>query len=297
MGSMFDRFSNLFKVKLNSALDAAEDPGEMLEYSYEKLLQYQQEVRRGIADVATARVRLQQQLAQVQAQESHLESQARQALTLNREDLARTALTRKNDLATQRQTLAGQLESLEAQQNRLLEGEQRLASRIMAFKAHKEAIKASYAAAQAQVQLNEAMTGLSAEMGDLQVMIERAHNKVQNMQARATALDELAGGASLPQIGPGGDDIDRELARLSESDTIERQLASMKRDLLAEPETPLQITSGDGAAPQQAASETPRRFTDGQSKPADNTEPQVPHQNAGEEATPATYTQTETPPE
>jgi phage shock protein A len=291
MGSMFDRFSNLFKVKLNSALDAAEDPGEMLEYSYEKLLQYQQEVRRGIADVATARVRLQQQLAQVQAQESHLESQARQALTLDREDLARTALTRKNDLATQRQTLTGQLENLESQQAKLLEGEQRLASRIMAFKAHKEAIKASYAAAQAQVQLNEAMTGLSQEMGDLQVMIERAHNKVQNMQARATALDELAGGASLPQIGPGADDIDRELARLSESDRIERQLSTMKRELLAEPEPPRQITAGDTSTSGQASAERSGQVGEPQSAPEDDAGPWVPPHISDEPATPADYTQ------
>jgi phage shock protein A len=272
MGGMFDRISNLFKAKLNSALDAAEDPGEMLEYSYERLLQYQQEVRRGIADVVTAKARLQQQLAQVQAQETHLDSQARQALTVNREDLARTALTRKNDLITQHRTLAGQLENLEAQQSRLLEGEQRLAARVVAFRAHKEAIKASYAAAQAQVQLNEAMTGLSEEMGDLQLMIERAHNKVQNMQARATALDELAGTAALPEIGPGSDDIDRELARLSEPDTVERQLAAMKSALLPEPETPLQLPTADTTPAEYTEAETPRQSTDGETTPAGHTE-------------------------
>ena len=158
MGDLMGRFTSIFKAKMNTALDAAENPDEMLDYSYEKMLQYQQQVRRGIADVATSKARVQQQLAQLQDQEAHLENQAHQALTVNREDLARTALVRKSGLETQRGALATQLETLEAQQNKLLDGEQRLAAKIAAFQTHKETMKATYTAAQAQVRISEAAT-------------------------------------------------------------------------------------------------------------------------------------------
>src|SRR5689334_22333193 len=128
MSGMFGRLSDIVKAKMNRAMDEAEEPGEMMEYSYEQQLQMLQKVRRGIADVATSKARLQAQLARATEQVARLEAQARQALTLNREDLARVALTRKGTFEAQAQTLAGQVEDLDAQQNRLLDGEARLAA-------------------------------------------------------------------------------------------------------------------------------------------------------------------------
>lgn len=245
MSGMFGRFTNLMKAKMNRAMDQAEDPGEMLDYSYEKLLEMLQQVRRGIAEVATSKARVQGQLTRLNEQAAKLEGQARQALTLGREDLARTALTRKSTLAEQTRLLAAQVEDLEAQQGRLLDGEARLSSRIEAFKAHKETMKAQYTAAQAQVRISEAATGLSEGMGDAHLALQRAQDKIEQMQARATALDELAGTASLPELGPGGDDLDRELRRLSAGDDVEAQLNALKR-ALPSPEAPKQLESGSG---------------------------------------------------
>jgi phage shock protein A len=227
-------------------MDQAEDPGEMLDYSYEKQLETLQEVRRGIADVATSKARVQAHLARLNEQTDRLDGQARQALSLGREDLARTALTRKASIDAQARALAAQVEDLEAQQNNLLDGEARLATRIEAFRAYKETIKAQYTAAQARVRIGEAASGLSAEMGDVQISVQRAQDKTEQLQARAAALDELVGTATLPAIGAGsGDDIDRELARLTEGDTIERQLEAMKRAMLNAPQEPEQLQSGE----------------------------------------------------
>lgn len=247
MSGMFGRFSNIVKAKMNRAMDEAEDPGEMLEYSYEKLLQTLQQVRRGIAEVATSKARVQGQLARLNEQVGKLDGQARQALSLNRDDLARTALTRKSTLTEQSRALAAQVEDLEAQQGHLLDGEARLSSRIEAFRAHKETMKAQYTAAQAQVRISEAASGLSTEMGDVHLAMQRAQDKIEHMQARATALDELAGSSVLPEIGPGssGNDLDRELRRLSAGDDVEAQLDAMKRALPG-PEAPRQLESGQG---------------------------------------------------
>src|SRR5262249_50981729 len=116
MGGM-KRVSTIFRAKANKALDKYEDPRETLEYSYEKQLELLQKVRRGVADVATSRKRVELQMNQLQQSTDKLDRQARDALAAGREDLAREALSRKagvlsqvNDLRTQYESLQGEEE-------------------------------------------------------------------------------------------------------------------------------------------------------------------------------------------
>src|SRR3954463_1334895 len=95
MAGLMGRASTVVKAKFSKLLDRAEDPGETLDYSYEQQLQLLQNVKRGIADVVTARKRIQMQQQQMEQSVVKLETQARQALGQNREDLARMALERK----------------------------------------------------------------------------------------------------------------------------------------------------------------------------------------------------------
>ncbi len=260
MPGMMDRMSGIFKAKINKAMDAAENPAEMLDLSYEQMLEQLQKIRRSVADVATAKAQLQQQLSGLQNQEQRLDGQARQALAAKREDLARAALTRKTALAPQVQALATQVESLQQQQGKLIDGQDRLAAKIEAFRTNKETMKAQYTAAQANVRINEFATGLSEEFGSVQLQMERAQGKIEHMQARATALDELAGSdTTFPRLGPGGDDIDAELARIGGSGDVEAQLQAMKGTLsLPDPaKAPLSLPAADTgmrSAPMQAPS-------------------------------------------
>src|ERR1044071_10445296 len=95
MPGLMGRASTIIKAKFSRLLDRAENPNETLDYSYERQLQQLQNVRRGIADVTTAKKRLELQYTSMQQQVDKLDGQARQALAANREDLAREALTRK----------------------------------------------------------------------------------------------------------------------------------------------------------------------------------------------------------
>src|ERR1043165_8424320 len=97
--------STVIKAKISRMLDKAEDPGETLDYSYQKQLEMLQKVKRGVADVVTSKKRLQLQTAKLEESIVKLDGQARQALAANREDLARTALERKSLLHGQLQGL------------------------------------------------------------------------------------------------------------------------------------------------------------------------------------------------
>src|SRR5262245_53745823 len=136
------RFTNYIKTVMSSFLDRAEDPGQTLDYSYEKQLEQLQNLKRSIADVVTSEKRLELMEAQVNAQIQRYDSAARQALSMGKEDLARSALERKQGLETQLATYDQQIEQLKAQQQKFIEMQDRLTTRIEQFRNQKEMVKA-----------------------------------------------------------------------------------------------------------------------------------------------------------
>ena len=204
-------------------LDRAENPNETLDYSYEEQLRQLQNVKRGIADVTTAKKRLELQYTGMQQQVEKLDGQARQALQAGREDLAREALTRKTAVQAQLDGIMQQGQQLEAQQQKLIEGERTLQTKVESFRTQKEVIKAQYSAAEAQVRIGEAATGIGEQMADVGLAIQRAKDKTEQMQARANAIDELTAAGALEDYTSSGDDIDRQLAQISQSEPGRRR--------------------------------------------------------------------------
>ena len=230
--SLMQRMSMIFKAKANKALDKAEDPREILDYSYEKQLEMLTKVRRGVAEVATSRKRLELQQTQLRQQADKLGEQAKKALSIGREDLAREALTRRSGLEQQIADLAQQHADLLAQEEKLTLASQRLQAKVDAFRTKKETIKATYTAAQAQTKINEAFSGISEEMGDVGLAIQRAEDKTAQLQARAGAIDELlASGALDDSSGLGKDNLTMELDRLSSDTDVDLEMARLKSEL------------------------------------------------------------------
>ena len=231
---MLSRMSTIVKSKMSRILDNAENPNETLDYSYEKQLEMLRDVKRGVVQMVTAKRRIQQQASVVQTNISKLDSQARQAMEAGREDLARLALQRKQASVIELQGLDEQISEMEMEQEKLTVAEQRLTAKVAAFRTKKETIKAQYNAAQAQVRIGEALSGVSEEMGDLTLAMERAENKTQHMRARAGAIDELSTIGMLDDFsGTRQDDISRELEQLTSSQNVEDELASLRTSLPA----------------------------------------------------------------
>ncbi len=226
------RMALIFRSKANKAMDRMEDPRETLDYSYQRQLELLQKVRRGVADVATSRKRIELQITQLRQQADKLEGQGRQALAAGREDLAREALTRRSGLEQQMSDLQVQHANLQGEEEKLTLASQRLQAKIDAFRTRKETIKATYTAAEAQTKINEAFSGISEEMSDVGLAIERAEDKTAQMQARAGAIDELiASGVLDDQSGLGKDDLTAELERMSSENDVELELAKLKGEL------------------------------------------------------------------
>jgi phage shock protein A len=243
MAGLGGRMSTVVKAKISKLLDRAEDPAETLDYGYQKQVELLQNVKKGIADVTTSKKRLQMQSQKIEQSVVKLDTQARQALSQGREDLARAALERKTVAQTELQSLDTQIEQLASQQEQLTQNEKKLRAKIEAFRTKKEVIKAQYSAAEAQVKISEAANGVGEEMADLGLAIQRAEDKTEEMRARAGAVEELEAAGTfddLSQLGDGQDDIDRELAQLGASGQVDDELAAMKAEL----------GSGGGESPQ-----------------------------------------------
>ncbi len=241
MPGLAGRMSTVIKAKISRLLDKSEDPGETLDYGYQKQVELLQNVKKGIADVVTSKKRLQMQSQKLEQQVVKLDTQARQALSQGREDLARAALERKTIAQTELQSLDTQVKELEAQQEQLTENEKKLRTKVEAFRSKKEVIKAQYSAAEAQVKISEAAHGVGEEMADVGLAIQRAEDKTEQMRARGAAVEELEAAGTfedVTQLGPGQDDIDRELAQIGAGSQVDDELAKMKTELGSGEEKP-----------------------------------------------------------
>lgn len=231
---LFSRLMTFLRIRTSAALDKVEDPGQVMDYSYSKQLEQLQQLRRAIADVVTQEKRLEIQQTQQTEKVNRLSSQARQALLANREDLARMALQRKETLLTQLNAYEQQIAQLKAQEEKLIQMERNVSARVEAFRTQKEMVKAQYSAAQAQVKISETVTGISEELTEMNLAMQRAQDKVLSMQARANAMEALIEQGTLGEqgmLGTGGDTLERELQQISAEQNIEAQLQAMKQQL------------------------------------------------------------------
>ena len=232
---LLGRAGEIIRAKFSALLNRAENPNETLDYSYEKQLQSLQNVKRGVADVVTAKKRLELQTQQLEQSVVKLDGQARQALAAGREDLARQALERKSGAQQQLQDLDTQVKQLQDQQEKLLASEKQLSARVEQFRSQKEVIKAQYSAAEAQVRIGEAATGIGREMDNTGLAIQRAKDKTESMQARAAAIDELVSSGSLDELGSDKTQLDRELSELASQQQVDRELEQMKTEVAGGP--------------------------------------------------------------
>ncbi len=228
---MLSRMSTIVKSKMNRILDSAEDPNETLDFAYEKQLEMLRGVKRGVVDMVAAKRRIQQQASTVQANVERLGEQAGQALNAGREDLARLALQRKQAAMIELQGLDEQIAGMELEQEKLTASEQRLSAKVTAFRTKKEIIKAQYTAAQAQVRIGSALSGLSEEMGDVSLAVERAETKTETLRSRAGAIDELAQLGVLDDFSGSQDPLSKELEAITSAQGVEDELAALKAGL------------------------------------------------------------------
>ena len=222
---LLDRIGKKLKEGTAAALAAAPDPRLVHASAYQKQRALLDQVAAAIQEVVASRERLEASATAVRGRLPALEAQAREELKAGRRSMARMALQRRQVAQQELKTLEAQLAEVQDEEAELAAVQQRLSAQMDAFAARQEVIRARYSAAEAQVRISEAMTGVSAEFEDLTVALQRAEERTQTLQARATAIDRLVQDGDLetlaaPQLPQAGSDVDAELVAL------ERELAA-----------------------------------------------------------------------
>ena len=240
---LFQRAHDILQAKANKALDAAEKPDEMLDLSYEQMLDQLTQVRRGLVAIAASRKQIELQEQQLQHTVDHLQDQAKAALAQGNEELAREALSRRAAAQTQIDSLEQQRQQLAGEQEKLEQTLAKLQERVNAFRSQKEVLKAQYTAAQAETSVNESVTGISKSFSDEGATLQRTQDKIATMQARAGAMDELIQSGVLEDVGGSTDDIQEELDKAGTDAEVDKQLAALKAEL-GTGEKPPEITAG-----------------------------------------------------
>ena len=229
--TLFQRAHDILAAKTNKALDAAEQPDEMLDLSYEQMLDHLTKVRQALVTVAASRKQIELQEQQLQHSADHLQEQAKAALGLGKEDLAREALQRKAAAQAQIDGMESQRQQLSEEEEKLEQTLAALQERVNQFRTQKETLKAQYTAANAEASVNESVAGISSTLGDSGAALQRAQDKIANMQARAGALDELLQSGVLEDVGGDTDDIQKELDEAGSSADVDRELAALKAQI------------------------------------------------------------------
>jgi phage shock protein A len=242
--TLFQRAHDILQAKANRALDAAEKPDEMLDLSYEQMLDQITQVRRGLVGMAASRKQIELQEQQLQHSADHLKDQARAALSQGKDDLAKEALSRKAAAQSQAGAMESQRQELTEQEKKLQQTLATLQARVSAFRTQKEVLKAQYAGAQAESSAGESAAGISQASGDPGAEIQRTQDKIATMQARASAVDELLQSGVLEDVGGDTDDIQKELDEAGSAAEVDKELAALKAE----------IGPGSSAQPQLPAS-------------------------------------------
>jgi phage shock protein A len=236
--SLFQRAHDIVAAKANKALDAAEKPDELLDLSYEQMLDQITRVRRGLVDIAASRKQIELQEQQFQHSVDHLGDQAKAALSQGREDLAREALSRKAAAQAQIEGLEEQRQQLTEQEEKLEQTLKVLQKRVNEFRTKKEVLKAQYTAAEATTAVNSEAAGISSSYSDTGEALARAQDKIANMQARAQATDELLQSGVLEDVGGDTDDIQSELDEAGQAAQVDKELAALKAQIGPAPSPP-----------------------------------------------------------
>lgn len=236
---------------IKALLAPAEDPRQKRVSPLERQGELLARVKQGIAHIRASKQQLQLQAPQMRGKLAEWEDQARRHLLAGREDLARQALRSFQTILLECQALEQQIADLEQEEKLLTVGEQRLAAKMEALRSRREVISARHAASEAQVLISEALSGLSSELSDLSLSLERTQQKTEEMQSRASAIDELVDTGILEDIShPGSDAVQRELDTLAAARIIEDKLEAMKRELEGD-RTPRPGEGGHGHRPPQ----------------------------------------------
>jgi phage shock protein A len=205
--------------------DDVEDLKDKLDETYRTQTALLRQVRRGVADVATSRKRVELQLAALDQQAAQLDDEARQAVAHGNDDEARAVLTRKVTLEKAAADLKTRHADLKAEEDKLEATALKIEQEVEAFRVRKDTLAARHTAAAARAEINSATRGINSSVSDVGQAVESAERRTRELEATADAVDELVSDGVISKPGESADDaLRRQFDTALDSAEVDRQL-------------------------------------------------------------------------
>jgi len=186
---MWTRLMNIFKAKANATLDDMENPIEMYKLG---IVEFEGKMKQSESAIAKLMAQLtlrKKELEQFKLESEQRKDQAKQGITQNREDLAKTALELKASPVKKVIEYSLMVVALEKQVSDLRKDHERNKKKLKESQTKYDIYKAKYETSLAQKEIASSMSELSGESALSN--LTRYEKEIEEMSAEAGALDEM----------------------------------------------------------------------------------------------------------
>ncbi len=216
--SIFSRLNDIINSNITALLDKAEDPQKIIRLVIQEMEDTLIEVRSDAARSIAERKKLRRHLQRLEQEITEWQRKAELALSRDREDLARAALSEKQRLQRQRDLLQADLADLDEHLGKLNEDIAQLQHKLDEAKARHKAMKVKQDALSGRLRTREKLH--DERIADALGRFEGMEEKIDQMEGRVDAYD-LGRSKSLED----------EFAELETEDAVESELESLKARL------------------------------------------------------------------
>ena len=185
------RIFNLFRATTSDLLDKAEDPEKMIKQMISDLEAQKKKAKEQMTEALALQKRLERDTEKEHQEAEKWEQKAILAVQNEKDDLAKEALTRKNEHIRRALDFEKQLEMHQNNADSLKESYQTMEDKIDEIKRKQGLLSVKQKQAEAQEKIYKTIEGLGDTSGIMDT-IERAEEKVENLQARAEAYQEIS---------------------------------------------------------------------------------------------------------
>ena len=188
---LLTRIFNLFRATTSDLLDKAEDPEKMIKQMISDLEAQKKKAKEQMTEALALQKRLERDTKKEHQEAEKWEQKAILAVQNEKDDLAKEALTRKNEHLRRALDFEKQLEMHRNNADSLKESYQTMEDKIDEIKRKQGLLSVKQKQAEAQEKIYKTIEGLGDTSGIMDT-IERAEEKVENLQARAEAYQEIS---------------------------------------------------------------------------------------------------------
>jgi len=214
---IFSRFADIVNSNINAILDKAEDPEKMVRLIIQEMEDTLVEVRSTSAKTLAEKKELARRVEALNAEKAEWEAKAELALSKDREDLARAAISEKHKATAAADAVAKELAHVDEHIEKLQQEVETVQEKLADAKARQKAIILRQRSAESRLEVKKALD--SNRVDSALHRFERFETKIDGIESQVESYE--MGKKSLAD----------EIAQLQQDEKIDDELAALKKKL------------------------------------------------------------------